>query len=378
MKKLTVLHISPAPPQLGGMEAFMGDLLHSALRRKVNLLHLDISKPALQKGGRYGIGTGYAAIRQRGLRQNLRSYGYSLIFFYRFVKLLLLQTIDILHIHTASYTSFWEKCLYVIIGRFSGNKVILHVHGALFDQFYQNSSACARALIRFFLARAHAVIVLSQFWLDFFTKNVPKAKLRLVENGIDLAPYLALLPYEGRPTLLHIGEISRRKGIDDLLAVLAEIKALDVDFHLHLAGGGELDHYERMIDRLQLHEHVTLHGPVRGSAKLKLFSDSNIFILASYAEGLPIALIEALAAALPVIVTDVGGIPDVIINGRNGWLCKPGDRGALRDHCLALIRQAQLRQTMGLTNRSYAETRFDINRCVEHIVAVYRNICGIP
>jgi glycosyltransferase involved in cell wall biosynthesis len=372
--RLAVLHISPKPPQIGGMETYMGDLLQSSLRQQVTLYLVDISKPALQTGGKYAIRTGYVGILERGLRRSLISYKYSAGFFYQFLKILHSKKISIVHIHTASYSSFWEKCLYILTGRITGKKIVLHMHGALFDVFYRDSSFFSKALIRFFLLRCHTIIVLSRSWLTFFKSILPTANLRVVENGINLKPFISIEGMSKTTSFLHIGEISRRKGVEDVLDVFSQIKQEGFAFHLHLAGGGELNRISQMINELGLQEHVTVHGPTRGEKKTALFAVSDVFVLASYAEGLPIAIIEALAAGLPVISTTVGGIPDVIQNEVHGFLCAPGEKNKLKEYFIKMINNPLLGRKIGEDNRLYAQNRFNIERCAAQIVDIYRSI----
>lgn len=372
--KLAALHISPAPPQIGGMETYMGDLLQSSLHQRIALSLLNISKPALQTGGKYAITTGYVGVLQRGLGRSLMSYKYSVGFFNQFLRLIFLRKICIIHIHTASYSSFWEKCLYIFIGRIAGKKIVLHVHGALFDVFYRGSSIFAKTLIRFFMSNCHAVIVLSRSWLTFFNSILPSANLRVVENGINLKPYSPAEKHNEITAFLHIGEISQRKGIEDVLSVLYELKQEGVNFHLHLAGGGEVDRINLKIIELGLQEYVTVHGPIRGDKKGALFALCDVFVLASFAEGLPIAIIEAMAAGLPVLSTTVGGIPDVIKNDVQGFLCAPGDRQKLKENIIKMISNPLLRRKMGANNRLYAQTHYDIERCATEIIDIYRQI----
>ena len=361
------------PPQIGGMETFFGDLIH-ALQARANVIVLDIAKLKLQKGGKYAIKTGYTGAFKRHIRITLHSYLYSLQHFIKYLFLLSFKQIDIVHIHTASYTSFWEKALLIGVAKCFRKALVLHVHGALFKEFYQHSRGSLQRLIRRALETCDAVVVLSESWKHFFSEITRPQHIFVVENGIDLSPFRKKTPHDDGVRLLHIGEVSARKGIFDLLSAIKDVHHQQKQFHVDIVGPGEIERARKKIVEYQLEEVVTLHGPKRGQEKYAFFERSTLFILASYAEGLPIAIIEALAAGLVVISTSVGGIPDLIISGENGYLVQPGDTTALADNIKKLLEETDLRQTMAQNNRTLAFEHYNIDRCAEKLMHIYNTI----
>ena len=374
MDKLTVLHVSPAPPQLGGMEAYMGNVLASSLVERHHILLLNISKPRLFRGGVYEIKTGYAGAFRRRLSITLTSYAYSMKFLLQFFWLLTFRKPDIVHIHTASYTSFWEKCLYIRVAKAAGRKVVLHVHGALFQQFYEKSSPKLQRMIRRFLNKCDAVIALSDSWKDFFALLLPLEKIHVVRNGINMKPFDGEKRYNDQVRFLHIGEVSRRKGVYDVIEAAARLKKDGFAFHIDIVGPGEIEEVRDAADKAGVSDVATLHGPRRGEQKYDFFRNADCFVLASYGEGLPIAILEALAAGLPVISTTVGGIPEVIRSGENGYLIQPGNIKQLYDAFAALITNRTQRENIGRSNYRYARENYDIERCAEKIAAIYQHI----
>ncbi len=371
MRPLAVLHVSPAPPQLGGMEAFMGDLLKSSLARRHHIILLNISKPRLFRGGAYAIKTGYAGAFKRRLSLTAMSHAYSIRFFLRFVVMLLCRRIDIVHIHTASYTSFWEKCAYIFTARAAGRKVVLHVHGALFKEFYAGSPPVLQSAIRYFFRQCDAIIALSESWRRYFAQWGINDRIHVVQNGIDLTPFEGMKQKDGVVTFLHIGEVSRRKGIYDVIDAAARLCKKGLSFHVDIVGPGEIDAVKSEANKKGAAKVITLHGPRRGEEKYHFFARASAFVLASYGEGLPISILEALAAGLPIISTRVGGIPDVLEHGKNGFLCEPGDVDQLEKAMSALTDEDKMRQKMAATNYRYARETFSIERCAEKISAVY-------
>lgn len=371
-KHITVLHIGPMPPQIGGMESYMGALLNSSLVERFSIFILNIAKPRLQESGHYAIKTGYRGAFKRPLTVLLTSYGYSLKFLTRYIRQLIRYPIHIVHIHTASYTSFWEKCLYILIGRVSGRKVVLHIHGAMFDEFYNNSRSRAKTVIIRFIKACHAVIVLSERWQEFFAPLVDENSLYVVENGIDLSPFETIRKKAEVKSFLHMGEISERKGVYDLVSMAVQLKSLGLSFHIDVVGPGEIDRLTQRIKECNVEEYITLHGPKQGADKYAFYDKADFFILASYAEGLPLALLEAMAAGLPVITTWVGGIPDVIVDGEHGFLCRPGDIDAFVKAVSKLLQDDTLAQTISRNNIKFVDKRFNIERCAEKISTIYR------
>ena len=370
MRKLTILHVGPTPRQVGGMETFVGDLLNSPLSERHDILLLDISKPRLRQKSDYAIKTGYAVF-QRRLSTTLFSYLYSATFLLKYLFLLAGRPVDIVHIHTASFTSFWEKCIYIAIGRLADKKLVLHMHGALFKEFYLESNGVAQKLIQRFFRICDAIIVLSPSWKKFFADFVDECKLFVVENGIDLNPFAIQSQKSERFTILHMGEVSERKGIYDLLKVAEVLAGKNLDFHFEIAGPGGLQKVAELIEHDRLTDYFTLHGPQYGGNRFQCFRQAHCFILASYGEGLPIALIEALAAGLPVVSTTVGGIPDVIIPGRHGYLCQPGNIIEISDALTTLIKNHKICDQMAHNNREYAYRQFDIKKCAATITKIY-------
>ncbi len=355
------------------METFIGDLFNSSLVDHHTLLLLDIAKPRLRQFGSSAYKTGYAVFKRR-IGLSLLSYAYSLKFFIGFLFLIIRQKIDIVHIHTASYTSFWEKCFYINVCRAMRKPIVLHVHGALFKEFYRNGSASSKKLIQSHLQKCAAVIVLSDAWKSFFQGLVDAAKLHVVQNGIDMSPFEQRREKSGIVSFLHMGEVSQRKGIYDILNVIEILQTENIDCHFDIVGPGELDEVNHIIVDKHIEKYITLHGAQYGIARFDFFHTAHCFILASYAEGFPIAMIEALAAGLPVISTTVGGIPDMIQHNQHGFLCEPGNVKALSAMIQKMVTDVNVRERMAARNKAYAVEHFDIHKCADKISGIYQII----
>lgn len=131
---------------------------------------------------------------------------------------------------------------------------------------------------------------------------------------------------------MYMGEISKRKGGFDLLKAIVDNKEYFTDKLLLRMGGNEVDgDIKAYIRENGLESFVTYEGWIAGQKKIDCLNWEDVYILPSYNEGLPIAILEAMAYSHPVISTPVGGIPEIIKSGENGILVKPGDTKAIAD-----------------------------------------------
>lgn len=238
--------------------------------------------------------------------------------------LLLDRRIRIVHIHGAANASFSRCRIFIGMARRFGKKVILHEHAADFKEFYE-ASADKQSIIST-LRSVDLLIALSESWKQYFASiGMPPGKIEVLKNPVAPGQSENAKTAHHPLRVLYLGEISRRKGASDLLTALAADKEyfdgrIEVRF-----GGNEVDGDIRSeIEAKGLQNIASYMGWVSGSAKTEALEWADIYILPSYNEGLPIAILEAMASGMPVITTPVGGIPELVRDGNNGTLIPPG------------------------------------------------------
>jgi len=139
----------------------------------------------------------------------------------------------------------------------------------------------------------------------------------------------------------------------------------------YFVGRGDISKLSEICRKRGIEKNVKFLGTVSEEEKVKLYFSADIFILPSYAEGQPIAILEAMAAGLPVISTTVGSIPEVITKGEHGFLIEPGDYSSLAENIKLLLREDKLRNKIGQSNYEVAREKYDINRVFSEIARVY-------
>lgn len=245
------------------------------------------------------------------------------------------RQIRIFHIHHASRGSFMRKSLLVLIGKVFGKKVILHIHGGGFHNFY-NRAKMLKPVIRWTLESSDAVICLSEMWKNYYSSTFKLKRLVIINNVIEtpLPSAVSRMPHEtnGSLKLLFLGHVTEKKGVFDLLKVLAAGREeFKHKVKVTIGGIGEVERLEKTISDNQFNGDVNFAGWVNGTKKAELLNDCDVYVLPSYFEALPMSILEAMSYGKPVISTYVGGIPEIVKPGFNGWLFKPGDEQALNN-----------------------------------------------
>jgi glycosyltransferase involved in cell wall biosynthesis len=239
------------------------------------------------------------------------------------------RQVKILHIHHASRGSFMRKSIMVLIGMMFGKKIILHIHGGGFHNYYKRSRLM-KPFIRWTLEHADAVVCLSEMWKNYYSSTFKLKRLAIINNVIEKANITGEHHQNGSLRMLFLGHVTEKKGVFDLLQVLADNRN---DYKnrvkVTIGGIGEVERLEKTISDNQFNGDVHFAGWVNGGKKAELLNSCDVYVLPSYFEGLPISILEAMSYGKPVISTNVGGIPEIVKPGFNGWLFQPGDHAAL-------------------------------------------------
>jgi glycosyltransferase involved in cell wall biosynthesis len=262
------------------------------------------------------------------------------------------KNIQIVHIHGAAKGSFFRKYIIFLLSKYLfRKKVIFHCHGSEMESFYLSSPKIAKKMMSHFFNRVDMIICLSNSWALFFEQNFIPKQIIVLENIVEETIEKPVKNIEtGRSiNFLFMGAVGNRKGIFDLLEVIAQHKQeLFGKMKLTIGGNGEIKRLTEFIEINELSEIVIYKGWVSGELKNQLYQETDIYILPSYNEGLPLSILEAMTYGLPVISTNVGGIPEIITNGKNGCVITPGDREAIHSALRLFIDTPTLCEEYGI------------------------------
>lgn len=286
-------------------------------------------------------------------------YSYILFLLY----MLFDRDIRIVHIQGAAFASFERNMFFVKAGKFFGKKVIMHMHCADFDGYFQPSGHKRRILET--INSCDKYFVLSDSWKEYFIGIGVNPGIIAVLNNTVVPPTIRNVNKDNtKIKLLYLGIIGERKGVYDLLkAIRSGGEEITKNIQLRIGGNKEEDILLKTIKDYGLDNCVTFEGFVAGDKKTECLNWADIFILPSYNEGLPIAILEAMSYGCPIISTTVGGIPAVVKNGVNGYLINPGDIAEIQNTILSFIQNRDKiekygRQSLNMVSAFLPETAF--------------------
>lgn len=390
----TVIVVGPPQNGVGGMASVVGQMLALDFSGQYNIELLPITLDEAGEGSspcQSGSNSCSTATRRTRSQDRLNAPpahkwpGRSIVRHVRQLRLLraaIRRTrASIVHIHTCSGFSFYRSALDMLVSERLGCRTILHIHGARFDEFHAGEQSWRRSLIAWSLSRADCVIALSQGWREKLQGMAPNARLVVIENAVDL-PRVAPNSCGGRQApvdeacrFLLLARMDEWKGVDDLLCACARLHAAGDAIELTLAGppgtAGDTDGLGKKIAARNLESVVRYVGPVHGARKYDLLARADVYVQPSHHEGMPIALLEALACGLPVVATRVGAVPEVIDDRRHGLLVPPRRPDALAQAMRELANDVRLRRAMSHAARALAVERFSISRFRKDLILAY-------
>lgn len=282
------------------------------------------------------------------LGNKLIKFGYALQAIIRtFIQCYFNKNIRIVHIHGAANASFYRCKMFINIAKKLGKKVVLHEHAADFVEFYKNSKD--PTTITQTINRCDCLMVLSESWKTYFKSiGINENKIHVLNNIVSPPILNPTTRHNKKLHLMFMGEISIRKGGFDLLQAISDNKEYFKDKLILRLGGNEVDgDIKNFIQKHKLEDFVIYEGWITGEKKIECLNWEDVYILPSYNEGLPIAILEAMSYKHPIISTPVGGISEIIKNHENGILIQPGNKKEIAEAITYYIENPALIKVQG-------------------------------
>lgn len=342
-KPRNIYHVGPIPGSPGGIATVIGIYL----QRYQEKYHLEV------------IGT-YAGKAQLAL------YIKAVL---RVTWICLSEKKPLFHIHISKGGSCLRKIIIASVCNLFQKPFMLHIHGGQFLEFFNAQKSLVRRYLVFIFNRSVKIITLADYWKVEYGQLFDTQKVIVMPNPCPVLGEAGREKQNPIPVILFSGLLCQAKGIYDLIDAV-KIVGQSHPILVRIFGNGEV---EKVREYAAGMGSVTVFPWVDRAIMTEEYKRADIFILPSYIEGLPMVILEAMGNGLPIISTRVGGIPEIVIEGYNGFLLTPGDITGLSQKIAVLIDQKALREEMGQNSYQHVQANYTLENLDRQIEALYRS-----
>jgi glycosyltransferase involved in cell wall biosynthesis len=365
-----ILMVGPVPPPYGGIASVLDDIVHSGLAA-------DYSFQVFPRTA--GFPPGYRGLFGRNIFRFLR--------FLRFFKEVCAGPYELVHIHSAD-PSFPGTLIFMILARLAGAKVVLHMHGTNWDDFYELASPLMKLIIRWGLLVPNRVVVLYSLWAERIRQLVPGVDPWVIGNFVrrqdppDSNSIQTMRKKFGLETdkfvVLTVGSVGWRKGSFEILKAVPQIVSEDDNARFVFVGGeeapGEMAALKSLAEQNGLGKWVVFVGETARENIPVFMGLADMFLLPSFIEGMPISIIEAMQWGVPVVATRVAAIPNMIEDRVSGLLINPGSPDEIVSSVLLIRRDRALRQKLSREGQRTFSEKYEFSRGIERIRSLYESL----
>jgi glycosyltransferase involved in cell wall biosynthesis len=361
VKRPVVLLLGPSREAVSGVTTHLNMLFASRLSSRVDLAHFQVGSEGRAEG-----------VLGKLVRLALSPFALA--------AAIVRSDAALVHINTSlGAKAYLRDLAYLLVARLCGATVVCQVHGGALPLDFARG-ALARRLLRATLMLPDAVVVLASAELKAYREFLPGQNVLAVPNGIDCTPYQrydrAPPQREAALRLIYVGRLARGKGLPETVEGLRLARSRGVPARLVLAGSGpEEARLRQQVRDAGLSRDVSFVGAAFGDRKAQLLSQADALVLASYSEGLPFALLEAMAAGVVPIVTPVGAIPDVVSANEHGLLVEPRDAQAVADAIATLAADRGALARMSAACRRRIAAGWSLERVARDFSELYFGLC---
>ena len=284
---------------------------------------------------------------------------------------------DVLHVHLAHGGSVIRKALPLSAARLSGVPAVVHGHSCDFGGWFDRLPPAGRRAVRRLLVADHWVVLGEHHVEEYASRlQLTGSQISVLHNAVRIPDTPVSQSGAGRVHAVALGRLGVRKGSYDLIAAIGALtERVRSRLCVTLAGDGEVDEVRAAVAAAGLHETIHVAGWLDPAARDELLCTAHIFVLPSQAEGLPMALLEAMAYGLAPVTTMVGSIGEAVSDQVSGLVVAPGCPSQIAEALTALVNDEHLRARLGTAARSRADD-FRLDRWYERLVRLWTDLAS--
>ncbi len=353
-----VLLVGKGPPDRGGIPSFIQGLLTGELSRRHELTFLNVAHTGTPEGGRLSLGNIRRTLRDavsvwRGARDH-----------------------EIVHINSAlaPTVTVLRAGVLVLAGRLRGSGVIVHAHGGNIETWL--TTRWARWVMRAAMRGASLVVAVWNAGERGLAETLGPERVRLVVNGVDTDRFNpATTPGNDPPRVLYVGLLTPRKGVLDLIEASKALRRAGLEHELWLLGGVPDEGPEAAEPVLAAAEgHAVLLGTRVPDEMPEAYASADVFCLPSWWEAMPLSVLEAMAAGLPVVASDVGDVARIVVEGETGLVVPAKAPEQLAAAVRKVVEDPETARRMGRAGRARAEEVYSSSATARAIGELYDQV----
>lgn len=276
---------------------------------------------------------------------------------------------DIVHFHMVPGITLFIQLPELIVAKVFRKKIIMEVHVGNQLLEYSNDK-----FFKWWFRRADLVLLLAYKWKDLFAEKYSDVKTAtdVLYNACEMLPQASF--EEKKKQILFAGTIDDNKAPDLLLKAWSKLKNKYPAWKVTFLGSGNIAKFQQMAEELNVADCVEFLGYVVGERKEKIFREASIFCMCSFVEGFPMVVLEAWTHSISVVTTPVGGLPDIIEDGKNCLTFPFGEPDKLASQIEKLIKDDKLIQEIGRCGYECAQNKFSLNNVSEKLEQIYNDL----
>jgi glycosyltransferase involved in cell wall biosynthesis len=352
-----VIALGPSLSAVSGVSTHINQLLGSQVARRFPIVHFQVGSQGRNEG-----------VFKKLTRFIVSPFGLFLSVVW--------HRPAIVHLNTSlNFKGYWRDLVYFLVAYLMGRKVIYQVHaGALPQEFFPHQTIRA-AVQRWMLRTVDVIVVLSKDEQKAYRAFVPEARIVVIPNALNVHRAPHSRTRRDALELIYLGRLVESKGLRTALEALQLLVGQERRLKLSIAGTGpEESRLKAYAAELGLQQHVCFPGPLFDEAKYAFLSKGDVFILPTWQERLPYALLEALAAGAVPVTTGVGAIPDVVQDRVHALLVPPGDAPALADAIARLDDDRAMLDRMARAGHERVVQQYNIDRFAADFSRLYESL----
>lgn len=282
---------------------------------------------------------------------------------------------DLVQIHSAFGASFDRSIPFIKLASRRRIPIVNLLHSDDWDSFYLSASQAKKKAVEEVYSLCDRVVVLSDEWRNCLSTVVPVEHIAVLENFTPVYEE-DFWPDWNSKTIVFMSRLEQIKGCNLLPDICESVLKRIPDSHFLICGDGSMkDELAREVRRRGIERQVELVGWVDDNKKIQMLKRASLFLLPSYGEGMPMCVLEAMGLGLPIVATEVGGLPQLVTNKQNGFLCVPGDAAGIANSIVEVLSASEKLAAMGAVSKERAY-QHSFGPYSEELKGIYDSVLG--